>query len=199
MAAANSLVTLAEAKIHLGIAADVETEDEKINALIDSASNQIERYCRTFFIRRTVSAEPHDGQKKLIFLAKYPVVSITTFVDPAANAVPSTDYYLDKPTGKLTHWGRFPRPTNSEGFTTKWLITYIAGWYDSVETVDADLKLACLRLVALDSESPTGGVDSVSVGSLSISYSGADADGIGGGMPKSVAGILSTYRRNVSP
>lgn len=199
MAASNALLTLDEAKLHLGIASTDSSSDEQLIDLIDAASNQIERYCKTCFIQRTISEEAHDGSKKIIFLMKYPVVSITTFVDAAGNTVPSADYFLEKEIGRLTHWGRFPRPSTTYGLTAKWLITYVSGWFASIEYVAADIKLACKRLVALDFESPTGGVDSVSVGSLSISYSATSADGITGAMPASVAGPLSTYRRNVTP
>lgn len=201
MAAANALITLEEAKVGLGIV-DTNTDyDERIQSLIDSASGQIENYCQTYFIRRTVSLEPVDGGRSQIFLRFSPVVSVTSIADDASHTVPSTDYYLDKETGILRHWGKFPIPVNTSGMRTKWYVTYIAGWFADVENVDAALKEACIKFVVMKFENPSGNANSVSVGSLSISYGSQTSSSTGtlATIPDYIAGDLAFYRRGLCP
>jgi hypothetical protein len=201
MAAINALITLEEAKIALGIDESNTDYDTRIESLIDSASGSIENYCQTYFLQRTVTAEPVDGGVSKIFLRFSPVVSVSSIVDDAAHTVPSSDYYLDKETGMLRHWGRFPIPVATSGMRTKWYVTYVAGWFASIETVDAALKDACAKFVVMKYENPSGNANSVSVGSLSISYGNTTTSSTGSlaTVPDFIAGDLAFYRRGLTP
>lgn len=190
MAAPSALVTLAEAKIALGIALDDTSQDVLLSSLIDSTSDFMEAYCSTAFVIRAFT-EHLAGAVKRLFLRRYPLVSVTSITDPDGNTVPSTDYILRRERGILEHWGRFPVAQTTQGQPCEWEVVYQAGRYAAVQNVAQQVKLACTRLLNLFVTSD-GTASSVSVGSLSVSYLTPNADT--GWVPPQVDALLAEFR-----
>ncbi len=197
MAAANALMTVAEAKVILGISGS--TDDALLDVLIDAASAAIEQYCNAHLIQATVT-ERQWGGKQYIYLRKYPIVSVTSITDPAANTVTSTYYYIEKDMGRLRYDGTFPLAYNSAGLVAEWTIVYVAGFFANQGAVTQDVKMACARTVAWLKDNPSPGVTSVGVGSLSVSYGGVSSVGQDGrGIPSDAAALLGKYRNQWTP
>jgi len=189
--AANALITLAEAKTYLGVTDD--DEDDAISDMIDAASNFIEEFCSTAFIQRSFTEYLRGAQKRL-FLKRYPIVSVTSVLDSVPNLIPATDYIVMTELGVLEHFGRFPQAQTAGGQPTLWTVTYVAGRYANVFTVSEDVKLAAKRLLAVF-RAGDGSAQSVSVGSLSVSY-WQPGQGISW-VPPQVLALLAPYRANL--
>lgn len=190
-----ALCTVAEAEVGLGLSTG--EGGSRLEALVNSATILAETYCRAPFVIRSFT-ELHPGWSKRIYLKHAPVTSVTSIVDPALNTVPSTDYIILGHMGVLEHFGRFPIPQNSQGQRAYWTVTFDAGLFANTAAVGADLKEACWRIAGKAWESPSGGAQSVGVGSLSVSYGGSGgAQTSGGNMPADAALILDGYRRNI--
>ena len=189
---ANALISLAEAKTHLGITDTAN--DTLLEALIDGASAAIEAFCQTVFVQRTITDIVAGGpglRCKRIYLTRYPIVSVTSITDPAANTVPATDYVIYKAEGMLIHAGAWPEAQDSNGNVARWSVVYIAGRAATTAAVEANLKLACKMLVAATFSRRESGIASKRVGDLSVSYHAPSAEG--GGMPPEVASLLAPY------
>lgn len=194
MSASNALMTLSELKQKLGIT--TTDDDFKLTDLISAASEMIERYCETAFIKRSF-VEQHTGGSKYMFLRRYPIVGVPMIVDPAGNKIPQIDFTVLPDKGILKHFGRFWTAQTDQGLPTDWTVSYVAGRFDNVYQVTADLKQACVWLVDYHKDLPIspGEASSVGVGGLSVSYvAGADT----GGVPQTVKGLLASYRSGSS-
>ena len=104
--------------------------------LLTVATQLVNTYCGREFRRYTISAELHVLKDHEVFhLREYPVVSITTFTIED-DAVATTEYRLDKATGRI----RF-EAENRAGDAE---VTYVAG----VDTVPHEVSLACLKIAS---------------------------------------------------
>lgn len=184
----NALISLVEAKSHLGIT--VADHDTLLEALVDGSSAAIEAYCRNIFVQRTVT-EIAAGSVKRLYLKSYPIVSVTSITDPASNTVPSTDYVIYKAEGMLLHAGNWPVAQDTNGNVARWSVVYVAGRAANTAAVDADVKLACKLLVATRFSQRSGGIASKSVGDLSVSYREGQLES--GGLPAEVTALLASY------
>lgn len=186
------VVTLAEAKEYLRITDS--SDDAWLAAMITAVTEQLERWASTQFVQRSTTDQMWGG-KKHMYLRTYPVVSVTSITDPAANAVAAADYFVDKPTGILRHFGYWPTAVTATGYPVTWAVVYVAGWFANTAAVGADVKLAAKRMLAWHRDRPGGDVRSVSVGSLSVSY-GGEAERNGVAVPLDVASLLGYYAGN---
>lgn len=159
-------VTMDEAKVALGL--EGTSEDENLARLITGITLELERRLRTQFIQRAVT-EYHEGGSKRIYLQRTPIVSVTSITDPAANTVAATDYVIRQQRW-LEHYGCFDHAFTTSGQKTDWIIVYNAGWFASTAAVTKDVKTEVLRAIGSMREAPAAGVQSVTVGDLSISY-----------------------------
>lgn len=195
--AATDLVDLAEAKRYLGITGT--TDDTLIQEILSGVSLDIKNACQAPLVRETGLIEYHEGGKKRIFLRAYPVVSITSIQDsktPTPNEVPATDYFVRKDIGLLEHFGRFPIPVNNNGQRTVWTVTFEAGRFANTAAVPADLKLVANKMIARAWGRKEPGDESVSVGSLSITYASLKDWEL---VPPEVMTTLGQYMCNRTP
>lgn len=190
------LISLAEAKTHLGISDTAQ--DALLEALITGVSFAIEAYCQTAFVQRTVTDIMAGGldfrrNEKTLYLTRYPIVSVISITDPAGNTVPAADYVIYAAEGMLVHAGAWPVAQDSNGNIARWSVVYVAGRYTNTLAVDADVKLACTLLVAARYSRREGDIASKSIGGgdFSISYRSAQA---GESMPLEVTALLAAYR-----
>lgn len=161
-------VTLGELKTALQI--DGTAEDEALARLISATTLEVERRLGTQFVIRSL-VEYHEGGGKRLYPQRAPIASVTTIVDPAANAVLSTQFVVRQQRW-IEHWGNFPNAYSTTGQPTDWTVTYTAGWFASTSVVAQDVKAEIVRAVAALREAPAAGVASVGVADLSISYTG---------------------------
>ena len=192
---AEALVTLAEAKSYLRI--DGSSEDTLLETLINGSTHQLETYTGRKLKSRTYTAEDYDGTgTPELILREYPVSSVASVnMDRLRQFGAGTAVSLEL----LTVSGDEGRLTFTPGYVSSGLgiarfltgtkvvrITYTAGY----ATVPDDLKLACLKVVAIHfahSREGADGVVSESIGGRSIVW----VDGL----PKTVTDMLMHYRR----
>ncbi len=189
-----ALVSLEEAKRYLKIDPTVDdtSADEFIETLVNAASKEIERLC--------------NGRK---------FRKVTTAIDELFDGDDDADYYTKNApitgTPSLYYWDGLTWQTDSSWSTTQdnnagriwfddgnvfwrgpiknWKISYTYGW--TLNDVPADLKEACIGLVALKKklfDDGLHGVNSRSFGDQSISYT---FDKI----PANVLATIYSYRR----
>jgi uncharacterized phiE125 gp8 family phage protein len=182
------LVTLSEAKTHLEI--NTSIKDGAINSMIAGVSLQLENWCRTPLVQRDWVERYTAPLVGAIWLRKYPVVSITSIGDDAANSIPATDYRPDKLTGRLRHFSSWPLPFDTNGLVSEWIITYKAGRWSTTATVPFDAKLACFMQIAHLFPRKSPGIASISTGALSLSF--RDSAGL---IPE-VCSIMARYKGN---
>jgi len=143
MPASTDLTTLDATKEHLHI--EDTDEDALLAALINSASEAIERYtCRVFGSQEFT--EYHDGAgRAAIVLRHLPVLSVASVhSDPdreftEANLIDGADYTLDSEAGLI----RLDAGTFAEG-SQNVKVVYTAGY----SAVPGDVALACRIVVA---------------------------------------------------
>jgi hypothetical protein len=148
MADTLDVVTLAEAEADMG-----DLDDSLLAAYITSVSRLLDKVCGPI-VQRAVTNEAHDGWVRDIWLAEYPVVSVTTLTEysgtsaqaltlEAVTTSPSNGYVVDFNTGRVTRrsgkrdW-YFPEGRRNV------LATYVAGRYADTASVDARFKRAAL-------------------------------------------------------
>src|SRR6516165_5639120 len=86
-----SFLTLAEAKLLLGIASTDTSEDALVQMLIDNASEIVMRFCNRMFAQETLNESWRDLGNRRLFLTHWPidpanitsVVANGTTIDPA--------------------------------------------------------------------------------------------------------------------
>jgi uncharacterized phiE125 gp8 family phage protein len=132
----NALTTLQSAKEYLKIT-DI-SEDTLIESLINSASEQIEKFCKRKLKEKTYSDEEYDGTCRTnLLLNQFPVFSVSSVkIDDVL--IDSSEYKVRKETGSLIR-------VNSiwpEGFMNI-KVSFVAGY----NPVPSDLELACKHLV----------------------------------------------------
>ena len=120
--ALSPIISLADAKTHLGIS--VSTNDEQLRQILDVSSQICEDRTKLVWRRRTVTAEVHSGAgTPYLRLFKAPIVSVTSVTE---NGAAVTDYVIDAPTGTLQRgttlaaWYWWPGQGNIS-------VTYVAG------------------------------------------------------------------------
>lgn len=129
--------------------------------------------------------------EKRLYLTRYPIISVTSITDPAANTVSAADYVVYKAEGMLIHSGAWPVAQDTSGNIARWSVVYVAGRYANTAAVEANLKLACKLLVATRFSQREGDVISKRVGDLSISYREGQAGN--GGLPVEVTSLIAPY------
>lgn len=168
-----SLVTVEEAEGHLGLSPG--SEEASLSRLCDAVSAAIERHCAKAFVKRDIQNESHPqpglkrrslpylhhlqydrlsigdltslpGSAQIPLRLKFaPVNSLASVADLAGNAlIEETHYWVVQDRGLIQGAGRWPNPEGEH-----WLVTYNAGLFDDTAGVDADLKEAALRWLAL--------------------------------------------------
>ena len=191
--ATTDLITLAEAKIHLSISTSDLSQDDRLSALITGCSARILDYLQTNVVIQD-RTEYHYGGKKRIYLQRYPIVSgPSQIIDGAGFVVPDTYYVTIHEQGILQSVGLWPIAQEANGARSRWKITYSAGLVVNTASVPADLKQACLFLVAMHLNRPDQSVTMKAVGDLRLSYRDAAASEQAYGFPPEVAALLSPY------
>jgi len=117
--------------------------------LIDAASQRLDGRCRKP-LRQREFTEAHSGGQglcrggaKRIWLNHRPIVSVTSIRDDQGTpaTVEATDYTILRNEGALEHHAHWPEPLY------RWNITFIAGFFATVDAVDEVMRAACHRLV----------------------------------------------------
>lgn len=194
MAAANALITLAELKTYLGLTSS--SQDARLDALIDAVSAAIEQYCQNPLIIQTGLAEFYEetpNRSPRLYLKHYPVVQVTDIRDEADFLIPLTEVNVRREWGELYRAGGWPRPQDANGNPARWRVTYDAGRFATVALVPADLKLAAKKWVSLARELVTPGVQSKSMGQISVTFADL-ASLFEDGPPLEVAQLLGPYK-----
>lgn len=190
-----ALCSLADAKAYLRIPGSAE--DDYLTILINTATERIEGFTDRKLKKRTGLTEFLDGTGTPdIILNELPIVTLTSvFVDlqrvfGADTALDLDDVIVSSEEGRISLEGDglgtvlasvvFPRGTKIVK------VVYDAG----LETIPNDLRLACMKVVAMDYARSREGGDGVSaeaIGGRSVSWID--------GMPQEIAQILRRYRR----
>ena len=140
---ANALTTVATCKTQLDIQSSDTSQDALLERFINSASEQVERYCgRKFALRSFV--EVRDGTRSNeMLLENWPVVSVTSVhVDTsrafgAESLLLASEYGVQAPNILRRHDAFWPRGSMVVR------VEYTAGY----ATIPADLEDACVMLV----------------------------------------------------
>lgn len=132
------LVSLADAKTHLGIPATSTTDDEELRSFITAASAYLEgRYGP---LARQTFTETRTPSRAGLLLSHYPVISLTSVAGAYGYTAPNTDVS----TLHVTDAGML-----CSNYGAAWLgcypltVTYVAG----LITMPADVQKACLEIV----------------------------------------------------
>lgn len=147
MPAVTSIITVAEAKTHMNIAASDTTHETEIQGFVDAATPVIEDIAGAV-IGTTWTGETHlDACGRVIYLSHVPVYSVTsvteyrlgtayTLTPVSAGALRTTanSYNLDSATGRLIR---------NDGWGDVVVVDYVAGR----GAVPANIRLAALELV----------------------------------------------------
>ena len=144
-ATVTALTTKTAFKLLHGISAN--TDDAKIDAMIDRATAAIEAETNRVFRRQTYSEQFRSvsGAAKLM-LRRFPVASITSVTEDGT-VVSASDYEIDKETGFLT---RLSSDCPVEWCAAKIVVVYVAGYLLPGQTgrdLPADLEEGCLEQV----------------------------------------------------
>lgn len=181
----NALTSVSVVKAQLEIPISDTSQDSILERYINSASEQIERYCNRKF-KSASYEEIRDGSRaNEMLLNNYPVTSITSVnIDDerlfgADTLIPATDYAVISPNVLRRHvstWGR-----GSQNIK----IVYVAGF----ATIPADLEDACIMLV----EIRYGKKNDRSIGRTSSGKQGESISYVDG-WPQEVISILDSYK-----
>ena len=175
-----AFVTLAEVKTQLGISDS--SEDDKLEFLVNAATDLIEKYCGRRFIQAQYTDEIYDGENtNRLFVKNYPIdtaVAPTVKVDDEAVTVEAVNY----PKGII----EIESFANDDLSNIK--ITYKGGYL--LADIPFDLKQAAILMVArARNVSKNSGIASESVGDYSVTYSGVRE-----AMTKDVKAILVNHK-----
>lgn len=181
---ANALTTVAACKTQLDIPAPNTDQDSYIERLVNTASQQIERYCNRVFVLTSYSEVFDGGRANQVLLSNIPVVSISEVnldserVFGASTIIPSTDYSLNGAviTRLSGTWGNVRQSL---------LIKYSAGF----SVIPADIEDACIMLVELRYRMK----NDRRIGRESQSKANEDVTFVTG-WPKEVTDILDGYK-----
>ena len=138
-----SLCTLDDVKYFYGIAGTNDETDTLLEDLIGMVSKTFETYCDRVFDSATYT-DDFDGDRKMITLDHYPIISVTSVTDRGEDWTGSTlvsgTYY------KISNNSRhilFNSSATLTRYTENVRIVYVAGY----ATIPYDLKLACMEEV----------------------------------------------------
>ena len=179
----SDLITLAEAKVYPGMSGLSTADEAIVNALISSCTLDFEEYLGKALVQRAftedytyaeISRQSRDSD--IIWMRQYPIVSVTSITDPAANTIAATNYWIDKIRGALRANAAWSLPKDDNGFTSYWTIVYTAGHWATTAAVPANMKLAAKMYVAYLYSRPNPEVSSKSVGDLRLAYTESKSD-----------------------
>jgi hypothetical protein len=137
------LITLAEAKLMLGISATDSSEDAQLQMMISMQSATIAELCNRVFARERLSESwreiETDSMGQRVFLTHWPVdpADIESVSEDGSTDLVSPDWELEERSGKLSRYGGWAEPA---------VITYTGG-YDLPTEAPMPLKQAAVLLV----------------------------------------------------
>jgi hypothetical protein len=133
-----AILTLAEAKIMLGIGTDT-THDAQLQQMIDWYSAYVSQIANRCFAREKVRETWRDLQDRRVFTSHYPVLEtdIESVEAPRGSLIAGTDYELEEASGKVSLFGSRNEPI---------VVTYTGG-YNLPDDAPDDLKDATYLLV----------------------------------------------------
>lgn len=185
-----ALVSTANVKTFLGITGS--TEDTIIDALVNSMSVAIAKYCGRDFVS-AAATEYYDGtDAPSLVLKRYPIITLTSLnIDGARLFGSSTDVdvsanvIVDNNSGIITLWNLYDKfPCGRRNVK----VVYTAGY----ATIPADLQHAAKLAVQFTYKrhytEQRIGIVSESVGDKNISYDQGD-------LPSPVKKLLAPYRK----
>lgn len=168
-----------------------EAQEARVESLIEAAEADMDREMNRAFLTGTISNELHDSRRR-IYLANPPVASLTSVEgrvvnDPAEaweTLVVADDYELVNAT------------TGEVLVAAFYSYAILRVTYVPVDTVPADIREACVELVAARVQPTLNpalyGVDSVTLPDYSVRYNRAMMGGAA--FPPTVADMLDRYR-----
>lgn len=168
----NALITVAEAKAHIGIASGDTTHDTLLETLIAEVSDFIDTYTSRTLREQTGVSLRARGNGMILALPQYPVASVASVTDEDGAVTPAGDYRLLADSGILKSkggdWGGLDYTVVCTcGYKT-------AGQTPSdlsLRTVPYALVLACAKLVAKAFERRHAeGTSNTSIGQVSVGY-----------------------------
>jgi len=181
--ATTSLITLAEAKVYPGMGSLASADEPIVESLCDACALEFESYLGKALIQRAFTEDytyteisRQSRESDIIWLRRYPIVSVTSITDPADNTIADTDYWIDKVMGALRANSSWSLPKDDNGFTSYWTIVYTAGYWATTAAVPANIKTAAKMYVAYLYSRPNPEVASKSVGDLRIAYAESKGD-----------------------
>lgn len=179
--ASQNLLTLLEVKGLLKISGVASDADLQVQ--IEAASGAISAYCRRTFKPETVKQTFFETGTNTIALARWPVISVTSFVE-GDTTLGSADYALEVRTG-LAH-------RLSGGQRAFWSgkveATYVAGYNIVPMQVKVAMALA-IRAMRESSEREVGIKSERFEGFAQMSYFNLNAQGL----PSEVTGLLEEF------
>jgi uncharacterized phiE125 gp8 family phage protein len=184
----NNLTTVATLKAHLGIPSAENSQDSRMELLINAASDSIERYLDRKIKSQTVTEIQHGRRQDILILREWPVTSITelrvdmdhVFSDPST-VVPQAEYGIGDDKNSLVYYDTvFPRGNNNVK------IVYVAGYATVPSDIEYAALLFCEWLYFFRNRQDIGRT-SKSKGDESMSVSQ--------GMPDIVRQMIEPYRR----
>lgn len=148
-----------------------EVDLQLLDALINSATDFMELYCKRRFLKTTYTAELYDGNgTMMLFLRNFPIITVTTIhwtypnvaddlVDKTYYKIYSAGGYIYRASGWI--WGH----QNIK-------VTYEAGYDFVANGIPPELEDICNALVNLKYNQPDRqGIKSEKMGGYAVSYS----------------------------
>lgn len=188
-----ALVTLAEAKVWLGISDDNDNQDSLINTLIDAASDFVKLFTGRKFIKPDeAETEYYSGYGGVVlYLDNKPISSISDISYRSGSTGSSWTTITGQWTYEYDATKGIIHLTDGNVFTSgfrNWRVQYIYGYVTA--DVPNDIKMAVMELVAIkktEYEKKLHGVQAITLPNQSVSYSLLE-------IPKQILRILSYYR-----
>lgn len=221
MALINAFTTLADVKTLAGITDN--SQDTRLELLINATSMYIESYCQRKFARQTLTNEEYaPSNRQLLILRNYPIVSVSSLSIDDTVQTQGTDYIVSSEYSKSGMLYRMQgwtgQSVNREYLTTDPVamkrtikVTYIAGYYLPADvgyvagaeaSLPFDLQYAC-NLMTLSAfiqaqKRNFDGLSSMSENGLSYAWGDLNnSKNNQSGIATMSAGILNKYRRVV--
>jgi hypothetical protein len=141
-------LTLAEAKLLLGISSTDTSHDEQITMMITIFSQTIAEYCNRTFAKETVIETWREEFNGRLFLSHWPVKEAdiqTVSAGTGATVLDVTEYELEEASGKLSF---ITNPGGSQSMPWDWptVVTYTGG-FDLPAEAPMPLKQATVLLI----------------------------------------------------
>jgi len=156
---ANALVTLEAFKDWFDLGEEETTRDDTLRLLINSASDEIERYCRRTIKRGAVVNEAHDGGSRAIYLRRPPIdlaqaITVSIYDGVFTTALGSDSFVVNAETGLLVLRSVVGLPAiyrpryGDEGAFPEGDMNVLASYTGGYTTVPSSVQLACNIAVA---------------------------------------------------